>query len=569
LTLAKILVVALLLTLLPASAWGPAPASAAASPAVTFASKGGNAWWVEAIVGGADAALVKRVDARDSYGPWVALTHEPWGTWGASFAIEPGHLVTFQATLSDGRVVASCAFEHPSGVPACGAIVPPAPGALAPFAASFAPKPGNAWWVETLVSANAPLASVTASVDGGAPVALAATSWGAWAKSFFVPSGATIRFAAISTGGARVESPTAYAWPSATPVNGTLPAPAPGVPAAPVAKAIAGVGSVALSWSTPANGGSPLTGYKVYRNGSLLRTLGVVTSLSDAGLAAGVAYRYQVSALNAVGEGNRSVEASATPLAPAPTPAPAPAPGGFVHTNIVSTTFWVGEIFNANLADGSQVCSTYDSQWAYHWSGVNNGKVPAGAAGCAGSIVGGCDGVPGASNACQTEKRTATNGYYPTSPLVHPKENPFYLDLPFDDLNDPIAFAQRCQVIPWANDPGFAGHCQDAGFSYMKNHWVKILGPNGNVCYGQVEDAGPSHGSLYHDAAYVFGTNDARPIQGQFNDAGMDVSPALNGCLGFAELDGQNDRVSWSFVDEAAVPPGPWKTLVTTSQASP
>jgi hypothetical protein len=235
------------------------------------------------------------------------------------------------------------------------------------------------------------------------------------------------------------------------------------------------------------------------------------------------------------------------------------------HTNIVSTTFWVGELFNASLADGSQVCSTYDSNWAFHWSGVNKGTVPASAEGCAGSIYGGCDGrISG--DACLTEPRTAANGYFPSQGT--PKENPFYLDLPFDDLNDATAFAQRCTVIPWANDPGYAGHCKDAAFSYMKNRWVRIVGPNGKTCYGQNEDAGPSHGSLYHDAAYVFGTNDAQPIQGQFNNAGMDVSPALNGCLGFKELDGESDKISWQFVDAVDVPAGPWKTIVTTSQVS-
>lgn len=251
------------------------------------------------------------------------------------------------------------------------------------------------------------------------------------------------------------------------------------------------------------------------------------------------------------------------------TPTPTPATTGRtypLHTNIVATTFWVGEIFNANLSDGSQVCSTYDSDWAYHWSGVNNGTVPANASGCAGAIVGGCDGVPGSNNACSTEARTATNGYFPTK--VTPKENPFYLDLPFDDINDTTAYAQRCQVIPWANDPGYSGKCTDRNFSYMKNRWVKITGPNGNTCYGQIEDAGPSHGNLYHDAAYVFGTNNTQPIQGQFNNAGMDVSPALNGCLGFSELDGESDKVSWQFVDNGDVPAGPWKTIITTLQVN-
>lgn len=235
-----------------------------------------------------------------------------------------------------------------------------------------------------------------------------------------------------------------------------------------------------------------------------------------------------------------------------------------VHTQIVSTTFWVGEIFDPDVPDGSQVCSTYDSQWAYHWSGVDKGKMPPTAEACPGSTVGGCDGISNASgDTCETEERTASNGYFPTQ--ADPQENPFYLDLPYDDLNDPIGFADRCTNIPWADDPGYAGHCDDSDFSYMKNRWVEITGPNGNTCYGQIEDAGPSHGNLYHDADYVFGSDDARPVQHRYNNAGMDVSPALNGCLGFAELDGDTDHVTWRFVDDVDVPAGPWTQLVTTS----
>ncbi|HVU79061.1 MAG TPA: hypothetical protein VHC67_15910 [Gaiellaceae bacterium] len=263
------------------------------------------------------------------------------------------------------------------------------------------------------------------------------------------------------------------------------------------------------------------------------------------------------------------VRTTKTKTATAPSTAPATVPSGSypLHTNVAATTFWVGEIFDSSLADGSQACSTYDGKWAYHWSGgVNLGTDPS--TDCAGAPIGGCDGVPsgtGGGFACRTERRTAANGYFPTSSSVHPAENPFYLDLPFDDVNDRTAFAQRCQVIPWASSVP-ASKCGDQSYSYMKNRWVAITGPNGNTCYGQVEDAGPSHGSLYHDAAYVFGSNDARPAQGQFNNAGMDVSPALNGCLGFKELDGDSDRVSWRFVDSP--PAGPWTRIVTTSQVS-
>ncbi len=235
------------------------------------------------------------------------------------------------------------------------------------------------------------------------------------------------------------------------------------------------------------------------------------------------------------------------------------------HTKIVATTFWVGEIFDPTVPDGSQVCSTYDSQWAYHWSGVSRGRVPANAEGCPGSRYGGCDGVTNArGTVCKTEARVPDNDYFPSSGKT-PKENPFYLDLPYDDLNDRTGFARRCKVIPWAKDPGYQGHCKDRSFSYMKNRWVAITGPNGSTCYGQIQDAGPSHGNLYHDAAYVFGSSDARPVQKRYNNAGMDVSPALNGCLGFADLNGDHDLVSWQFVDDADVPDGPWLRIVTDS----
>ncbi len=229
-------------------------------------------------------------------------------------------------------------------------------------------------------------------------------------------------------------------------------------------------------------------------------------------------------------------DSSATTSAPTPTPAGYP-----LHTGIVATTFWVGEIFDPNASDGSQVISTYDSEWFAHF--------------------GGCDGVIVGAD-CATEARTAENGYFPTS--MTPQENPFYLDLPFDDLNDPAAFARRASVIPWAQEPGYAGRATDESFSYMKNRWVKIT-KDGRTCYGQIQDAGPGQ---YDDAEYVFGADDRRPVNAKFNGAGMDVSPALNGCLGFADINGQDDLVDWQFVDDKDVPEGPWRTIVTSSQVT-
>ncbi len=232
--------------------------------------------------------------------------------------------------------------------------------------------------------------------------------------------------------------------------------------------------------------------------------------------------------------------ATAAPAPPAPAPGPGPAPGQSypVHTGIVATTFWVGEIFDPNAADGSQMFSTYDSQWFQSY--------------------GGCDGTT-AGGSCETEARSASNDYFPTQ--MTPRENPFYLDLPFDDINNAAAFARRDQVVPWANQEPYASHHGDQGFSYMKNRWVALT-LNGRTCYAQNQDAGPGE---YDDAEYVFGAGDVRPVNARYGGAGMDVSPAVVGCLGFSELNGEQAGLTWQFVDDSAVPAGPWTRIVTTS----
>lgn len=207
------------------------------------------------------------------------------------------------------------------------------------------------------------------------------------------------------------------------------------------------------------------------------------------------------------------------------------------HTDIVATTFWVGEIFDPLAEDGSQRISTYDSQWFESY--------------------GGCDGV-WHGDTCATEARSAADHFFPTA--MTPRENPFYLDLPFDDINDERAFAVRDDVVPWASQAPYSGHRQDRSFSYLKNRWVEIE-HDGAVCFGQIQDAGPGE---YHDSAYVFGHDDARPANTRYGGAGLDVSPALTGCLGFAELDGQSAIVDWRFVDADDVPAGPWSLIVTT-----
>ena len=84
------------------------------------------------------------------------------------------------------------------------------------------------------------------------------------------------------------------------------------VPAAPTLTATGGNSAVSLSWSTPGDGGSPITGYRVTRNGALLASLGTVTSYVDQTAVPGTPYSYAVAAVNAVGTSPASAPATAT-----------------------------------------------------------------------------------------------------------------------------------------------------------------------------------------------------------------------------------------------------------------
>jgi uncharacterized repeat protein (TIGR01451 family) len=89
---------------------------------------------------------------------------------------------------------------------------------------------------------------------------------------------------------------------------------------------VAGATGTSLVWSPPASdGGSPVTGYRIYRGtesggATLLATIGAVRSYTDTSNALGDDAYYQVAAVNAVGEGLRSnerhVPAPAAPFQP-------------------------------------------------------------------------------------------------------------------------------------------------------------------------------------------------------------------------------------------------------------
>jgi len=96
--------------------------------------------------------------------------------------------------------------------------------------------------------------------------------------------------------------------------------PGDGPPGAPTAlSALAGDDSVSLAWNAPSfDGGSELTGYRVYRGASpgaesFLESTGTDRSFVDSTAQNGTTYYYKVSAENAFGEGPLSNEAQATP----------------------------------------------------------------------------------------------------------------------------------------------------------------------------------------------------------------------------------------------------------------
>ena len=90
------------------------------------------------------------------------------------------------------------------------------------------------------------------------------------------------------------------------------------LPDAPTLTAAAGKSQVKLSWTTPEDGGSALTGYDIYRATSpgaetLIQTISTGTSYVDASVTGGTRYYYEVTAVNRNGAGPPSNEATVTP----------------------------------------------------------------------------------------------------------------------------------------------------------------------------------------------------------------------------------------------------------------
>jgi fibronectin type 3 domain-containing protein len=151
--------------------------------------------------------------------------------------------------------------------------------------------------------------------------------------------------------------------------------------------AVAGGTQIALSWTAPtSNGGSSVTGYKVYRgtaSGSevLLATVGNVLAYTDAAVTGGQTYYYKIAAVNSVGDGPQSSEASATvPTVPtAPTISSAVAGNGQVAITWTAPTSNGGSSVTGykvyrGTASGSEVLlATVGNVLTYSDTSVTNG----------------------------------------------------------------------------------------------------------------------------------------------------------------------------------------------------
>jgi len=179
---------------------------------------------------------------------------------------------------------------------------------------------------------------------------------------------------------------------------------------------------------------------------------------------------------------------------------------------IVTTTFWIGEDATKNNPVPNHA-SSWDVKWAENFGGTD------------------------------TPDRTARANFIPAS--FTPRQNPFYIALPYNDVQKGGHKPEASVVIPW-----FKEAFKAPGKSVLKGRWIAIH-YKGRVAYAQWEDCGPFRTDHWQ---YVFGSE--RPKPNLNRGAGLDVSPAVRDYLGMADT----DVTDWKFVEFSEVPQGPWAT---------
>jgi len=178
--------------------------------------------------------------------------------------------------------------------------------------------------------------------------------------------------------------------------------------------------------------------------------------------------------------------------------------------NIMTTVFWVGERPTKNNPTPNHK-SSWDQRWAQNFGGTDHPK--------------------------------RRRGYLPAG--FTPRQNPFYVALPYNDTTRGRTKPEAPKVIPW-----FKEAFERKGKSVCKGRWIAIR-HKGRIAYAQWEDCGPFRTDHYK---YVFGNERPKPNLNQ--GAGLDVSPAVRDYLRF---NGGKVLTDWKFVEARDVPPGPWR----------
>jgi hypothetical protein len=178
---------------------------------------------------------------------------------------------------------------------------------------------------------------------------------------------------------------------------------------------------------------------------------------------------------------------------------------------IVTTVFWAGEAASG-VNTVSNTASSWDGEWARNYGGYD------------------------------TPHTGQRRNFVPVA--FTPRQNPFYVALPYNDVTSEGTKAEARKVIPWFNETFVK-----EGRSVCHNRWVAIRNRAGAVAYAQWSDCGPFRADHWQ---YVFGTE--RPKPNLNRGAGLDVSPATRDYL---ELSGM-DVTDWRFVEAWEVPAGPW-----------
>ena len=178
--------------------------------------------------------------------------------------------------------------------------------------------------------------------------------------------------------------------------------------------------------------------------------------------------------------------------------------------NIVTTTFWVGEHPTANNPVPNYK-SSWDTKWAQNYGGFDNPE--------------------------PSQRRN----FIPVKFV--PRQNPFYIALPYNDVTRGTTKSEARKAIPW-----FKQAFERPGKSILKGRWLAIRHDR-RICYAQWEDCGPFRTDHWQ---YVFGNE--IPKSNLNKGAGLDVSPAVRDYLGM----GSTDVCDWKFVEARDVPTGPW-----------